>query len=164
MRNRPSDSISPYINEPQRLVDVISAIQAMATYKFYKLSFDNWSERITGDNSRGAYWRKVFEEHPEFFRLDGKKERASLVWRRQYPRRYSVDQDRTLDSLEAKAIPEDRISRIPLSPGDITALINAAIQLHARALEQQKETRWWIPLASAIGALVGSVSGALLKG
>lgn len=31
---------SPYLASPDRLGDVISAIQAMGTYKFYKLTFD----------------------------------------------------------------------------------------------------------------------------
>ena len=34
---------SPYLNDPKRLADVIAAIQAAATYKFYKLDFA-WDE------------------------------------------------------------------------------------------------------------------------
>ena len=37
---------SPYLNDDNRLGDVIAAIQAMGTYKFYKLSFDNWADRV----------------------------------------------------------------------------------------------------------------------
>jgi hypothetical protein len=80
--------ISPYLSDPSRLADVIAAIQAMGTYKFYKLDFKGWADRISADESRGEYWKKIFEQHPEFFRLDGKREKASQIWRRQYPRRF----------------------------------------------------------------------------
>ncbi len=35
---REKTALSPYLRDPGRLGDVIAAIQAMATYKFYKLS------------------------------------------------------------------------------------------------------------------------------
>jgi len=70
---------SPYLGDSNRLADVIAAIQAMSTYKFYKLSFDAWADRISGDSSRADYWRIIFEQHPEFFRLDTERAKASLV-------------------------------------------------------------------------------------
>ena len=63
-------SRNPYTNNPNRLADVIAAIQVMGTYKFYKLEFSSWADRIAGDETNGVYWKKVFEDHPEFFRLD----------------------------------------------------------------------------------------------
>jgi hypothetical protein len=137
----------------------------MSTYKFYKLPFDDWADRINGDSSRGAYWQNIFEEHPEFFRLDGPRQRASLVWRRQYPKRFHVDQERVLTKDEYIALDGDtkeRVSRNRLTPADIKTLIDTAINLHARALEEQKERRWWLPLASVIGGLIGGVLGALI--
>jgi hypothetical protein len=138
----------------------------MGTYKFYKLPFDGWADRISGDSSRAEHWRLVFEEHPEFFRLDGPRQKASLVWRRQYPKRFHVDEERRLTNAEYEKLTEPqhlRVSRNPLTPDDIQALITTAIHLHARALEQLKEKRWWLPLASAIGALIGAVLGAAIK-
>jgi hypothetical protein len=76
---------SPYLAEPTRLGDVIAAIQAMATYKYYKLDFEGWADRISADRNRADHWQAVFEEHPEFFRLDGERKKASLVWRRAVP-------------------------------------------------------------------------------
>jgi hypothetical protein len=70
---------SPYLNDDQRLGDVIPSIQALGTYPYYKLDFKGWADRITGDgsDSEAAHWRKVFEQHPEFFRLGlGGKSRA----------------------------------------------------------------------------------------
>ena len=157
---------SPYLASPDRLGDVISAIQAMGTYKFYKLTFDKWADRIVGDSSRGEYWKQIFEQHPEFFRLDGPREHVSLVWRRQYPKRFNVDTEQKLSREEFYLLTDEakrRISRNPLSPADIKALIDTAINLHARALEQQKERKWWVPLGTAASALIGAVLGALIK-
>lgn len=159
--------MSAYLNEPGRLGDVIAAIQAMATYKFYKLSFEEWADRISADKGRAAHWQRVFEEHPEFFRLDGGRRRASLVWRRQYPRRYHVDEERTLTVEELARLPDhvraERISRSPLAAADIGALVRTAVELHARALESRKESRWWVPVAAIIGSFLGAVVGALIK-
>jgi len=69
----------PYLDDPQRLGDVIAAIQAMGTYKFYKQTFEGWAARIAADTSKADHWKKVFEEHPEFFRLDTDRKMASLV-------------------------------------------------------------------------------------
>lgn len=156
---------SPYLRDAARLGDVIAAIQAMAVYKFYKLSFEDWADRISADKSQAEKWKTLFLEHPEFFRLDGAREKASLVWRRQFPRRYDVDSERILSVQEYEALPVDksaRISRTPLSSSDIKALVDTAVNLHSRALEHQKDKRWWVALASAGGALVGSIVGKLL--
>lgn len=158
--------MSPYLSTPNRLTDVIAAVQTLATYKFYKLDAAEWAERISGDAGKAAHWQTIFDEHPEFFRSDTQRTRVSLVWRRQYPKRYHVDLERRLTSQEFDEIPEAeraRVSRDPLSPSDIKTLVDTAIGLHSRALEQRRDSRWWIPLASALGGLVGSLVGAFLK-
>ncbi|HWC98451.1 MAG TPA: hypothetical protein VG456_16945, partial [Candidatus Sulfopaludibacter sp.] len=117
---------SPYLSSG-RLGDVIAAIQTMATYKFYKMDFEGWSDRISADKSRAEHWKRVFEDHPEFFRLDGEKNKASLVWRRQYPKRYSVDtlSEMSKDEYERLDVSaKARVSRVPLSAGDIKTLID----------------------------------------
>jgi hypothetical protein len=156
---------SPYLL-PTRLADVIAAIQVMGTYKFYKLPFDKWADRISGDEEKGEYWRGVFVEHPEFFRLDSAREKASLVWRRQYPKRYDVDSGRLLSKDEYYQLNDerrDRVSRNPLTPDDIKALIETAIDLHSRVLEQHKESRWWVnTLTGAVGGLVVAIISTLL--
>jgi hypothetical protein len=158
---------SPYLHDPQRLADVIAAVQAMGTYKFYKMTFGGWADRITADESKADYWKNIFEEHPEFFRLDTERERASLVWRRQYPKRFHVDQERRLSVEEYEALSHEgkrRVSRDPLTPQDIKALVDTAINLHSRAIELQHEKRWWIPLiSSATGGLVGAALGAFVS-
>ncbi|MGR4869891.1 hypothetical protein ACIPRI_13600 [Variovorax sp. LARHSF232] len=160
-------SLSPYLADTRRLADVIAAIQVMGTYKFYWQDFAGWAERISGDAQVAAYWRNIFEDHPEFFRLDGDRQGAALVWRRQYPKRFHVDEERRLSVAECLALTEaemERVSREPLSANDIRALIDTAVGLHSRALDQQKERRWWLPLVTAVAALLGAVLGAWLKG
>ncbi len=168
---------SPYLSEPERLADVIAAIHAMGSYKFYKLTFARWSERISGSEDDAAHWEGVFREHPEFFRLDGERAKASLVWRRQFPRRFDVAAgkivtaagDRRGVNLEDMAptranlrAVDERLSREPLGSDEIKILIDAAIDLHSRALEAKKESRWWFPLLVAVLAAVASFSGAVL--
>ena len=158
--------VSPYLREPGRLADVIAAIQAMAVYKFYKLPFADWADRIAADTVQAEKWKTVFIEHPEFFRLDSPRAKASLVWRRQFPKRYDVDTERVLTSAEFDGLTADqqlRVSRTPLSPGDIKALVDTAVNLHSRALEHEKDRRWWVALAGAVGGLIGSIVGGLLK-
>ena len=160
-------SLSPYLADTRRLADVIAAIQVMGTYKFYWQDFAGWAERICGDAQQAAYWRRIFEDHPEFFRLDGERQGAALVWRRQYPKRFHVDEERRLTVAECLALGEaemERVSREPLSADDIRTLIDTAVGLHSRALDQQKERRWWLPLATAVAALLGAVLGAWLRG
>ena len=160
-------SLSPYLADTRRLADVIAAIQVMGTYKFYWQDFAGWAERISGDAQQAAYWRRIFEDHPEFFRLDGDRLGAALVWRRQYPKRFHVDEERRLTAAECLAPTEaqmERVSREPLSADDIRSLIDTAVGLHSRALDQQKDRRWWLPLATAVAALLGAVLGAWLRG
>ncbi len=160
---------SPYLKDNARLADVIAAIQAMSIYKFYKLNFSGWSDRISGDPGKGEHWKKVFVEHPEFFRLDTAREKASLVARRQHPKNYDVDVRRQIETNEFRAMDASqkaRISRSPLSQEEISSLIQTAVELHSRAMEQAKDRRWWLPVLTAfIGAasgIAGTLLGALL--
>lgn len=160
------ERMSPYISDPNRLGDVIAAIQAMAVYKFYKLPHANWADRITADKTQANKWKNIFLDHPEFFRLDSAREKASLVWRRQFPKRYDVDGDRIISNDEYELLNNEqklRISRLQLSSSDIKALVDTAVNLHSRALEHQKDKRWWVALASAAGGLIGAIIGVMSK-
>lgn len=158
---------SPYTATPGRLADVIAAIQAMGVYKFHMRPFGEWAESIGGDSSKASFWRNIFEEHPEFFRLDTTGQLASLVWRRQFPKRFHVDRLQMLSEQEYAALSpqeKERVSRAPLSPSDIKTLIDKAINLQSRAVDIQREGRWWIPLvSSALGGLIGAIVGSLVK-
>jgi len=154
---------SPYLVHEHRLADVIAAIQAMGTYKFYCLSFAEWGKRISGDEDTAEHWRKVFEEHPEFFRLGDGRNKASLVWRRQHRRLYHVDQGKQITrdkyrSLSARE--KQRVTRTPLTSSEVATLIDAAIHLHSRAMERKRESRWWV---GCLAGLIGVVLGAWIK-
>ncbi|MBO1537857.1 hypothetical protein [Pseudomonas sp. OA65] len=158
---------TPYLYDNNRLGDVIAAIQVMGSYGYYKLDFENWAIRISGDKSKAEHWRKVCVEHPEFFRLDTAGVKASLAWRRSYRRRYSVVEQRELSPDEysdLSSIELSQISRAPLNSTDISVLINTAINLHTRALEQNREHRWLSsPLFSLLGVALGALLGWLSK-
>lgn len=157
-------SKSPYL-KPQRLADVIAAIQVMSTYKFYKLDFSGWSMRITGVESNADYWRNVFAEHPEFFRLNSDQQKVSLVWRRSYQRNFHVDMQQALTCEQVSDLSENernyRLSRSPLTNGDTATLIATAVDLHSRAIASEQEKRWLVPslvtiLAVCLGAILKS--------
>jgi len=154
---------NPYTDHRNRLADVIAAIQVMGIYKFYKLDFSSWADRIEADKTKGKYWKNIFEQHPEFFRIDTQRKRASLVWRRNYQKLYDVDKDAIISKHAYKSLSEEqkqRISRSPLTNADISTLLNTAINLHSREIEHKKDSRWWI---SGIIGLLGVLIGAIIK-
>ncbi len=158
---------SKYLSEENRLADVIAAIQAMGTYKYYKLDFKGWSKRISGTENNSKYWENVIIEHSEFFRLNSDEDKASLVWRRNYQRTYHIDLNKALTREECNSLPEkerqEKISRQPLSSENISVLVNTAINLHNRALEKEKESRWWVlPLTGISGIIIGTLLKAYL--
>ena len=172
---------SPYVEQPSRLADIIAAIQVMGTYKYYKLDIGKWGKRIRdiGESdgeaessnqdeagSRQAQinenkWIAVFDEHPEFFRLGDKKNKASLVWRRSYPKLFDTDDLKEIEPAKYKGLTKEqkkKISRKPLTIEQIDLLIRTAIDLHARAIAHRQERRWWITAlvgGGAIAALLG---------
>ncbi|TGP49178.1 N-carbamoyl-L-amino acid amidohydrolase [bacterium M00.F.Ca.ET.230.01.1.1] len=153
---------NPYLKS-SRLPDVIAAITALGTYKFYKLDAAGWAERISGRQKPAKHWVTVFDEHPEFFRRATETEKFSLVWRRQFPRNYNVDsEDEVSPDHQLAGNAYDRISRRPLEPPELTALINVAVNLHQAALGRDTSKRWWIPLAAAGLGFVGAIIGGLI--
>lgn len=154
---------NPYL-KPGRLAVVIASITALGTYKFYKLDIESWAERISGDAEKDAEFKAVFTEHPEFFRFNKTGDRVSLVWRRQRPKRFHVDKGVMVDNPEGSPyLPDDRLSRQPLEPSELTALVDVAVNLHARAVEQNVASKWWVPILAGILAFMGSIGGALIS-
>lgn len=160
MSNNPDN---PYIDNPNRLNDVIAAIQVMGIYKFYSLTFEQWAIRITGNKVAKEYWEIIFKEHPEFFRFDKTRQRASLVWRRSKKKLYDLDKEKQISREEYDALSleeKKKISRTPLNPQEIESLINIAVQLHSQAIEHRQEKRYFKSLISNfLPALLGVIIG-----
>ena len=157
---------SPYLSSGTRLADVIAALTATATYKFYQLPFDGdrgWAYRIAADPSKASDVKALFREHPEFFRIDREKN-GSLVWRRQHQKLFDVDRGEEISRTDYEAFTKEqkgRVSRVPLEPTQLATLINAAIELHERAVAQEQSRRWWVtPLVTLGSAFGGAYVGA----
>ena len=135
--------MSPYLKK-YRLQDIIGALQIMGSAKNYKRSIKGWSNKIENEPKSAASWEKVFQEHPEFFRESG-KDKYCIMWR--------------------KGLPHDKDTkeREPLTADQIKALMETALQFHAKALEEQREKRWWMPIFAAIMAFAGAILGGYLK-
>ncbi len=167
---------SPYVEQPNRLADVIAAIQVMGTYKYYKLDVAKWGKRIrdvgeSGDEAGSvnqdesaskqvqineSKWTVVFDEHPEFFRLGNRKNKASLVWRRSYPKLFDTKKLEEITPAKYKGLTagqKGKVSRKPLTTEQIDLLIRTAIDLHARAIAHRQERRWWITALVGGGAI-----------
>ena len=167
--------MEPYL-KANRLQDIIAAIQVMGTYpKYSSREHEKWISKL-GEAESGDDWYQVCKEHPEFFRTNEKQEDGvtkrwvGLRWRWSMLKNYSPSEDKvyTLAEIEKLKEPEkSRLTKAPMESAQLEALINSAIQLHTRAIEQAKEKRWWVPVViPAITALTGACLGfaaALLK-
>lgn len=153
---------NPYLKDG-RLSEVIAAITALGNYRYYKLDYEKCAERIANRPQDADHWGSVLSEHPEFFRVDSIGKRASLVWRRQNPKSFDPRRFRELTAPEFSKLSTEQknsLSRRPLAPAEITALIGVAVNLHDRALEQHKAKNWWLPIVFTAGlAFLGAILG-----
>ena len=163
------DPESPYVTRPQRLADVMAALQVMGTYRYSARSVVSWAE-LLGEKPRSAEtWLEVFNDHPEFFRAGLEEEGLhTLALRRSQPRIYNTKTDEEITITQLKELPANgrsHISRRPLSPQQITSLIETAIKLQSQAFARRQELRWWIPHAmSVVTLLIGLIAGAVIQG
>ena len=155
--------------QPGRLPDVIAALTALGTYRYYKIDYEKCAEKIANRPQNSQKWKKILAEHPEFFR-DSDGVRVSLIWRRQFQKRYSPVRQKELAYDEYVSLADSEkalLSRRPLDALELTSLIKLAVELHARALDEEKAAKWWVPLMQGAlgigGVLVGVVVTALLK-
>lgn len=147
----------PYLNNPNRLQDVLAAIQVLGTYEFAARNLDKWENRLGRKPKSAESWSEVFSQHSEFFTLDDSNNIA-LVWRRSFKRNYDtanniVVKGDDLDKIRAdekKPCNESRLSREPLNQQQVEHLCNLAINLHEREIQHRQEKRWWITAIIAI--------------
>jgi hypothetical protein len=168
-------SESPYQGSPNRLADVIAAIQTMGSFVYGSRELETWVEELGAPASPDTTWKDIFEQHPEFFRVsvvektkDKKTVRETWVtlrWRHAYVRRYHTVKLEELPRAEADQMTREQrkiLSRRPLKTEQIEALINTATELHSRAIAHSQERRWWVSLVlSFAGGLIGAILGFL---
>lgn len=153
----------PYLEHSARLGDVVGAIQVLGSAPWHAIRKDHW-ERFLGraHSTPDGAWQAVFEEHPEVFRLEPNGDIA-LRWRFAYVRNFDPWKHIEYTPEQREALSEKEkaeLHRKPLTADQISALMNIVVELHARALAQAQESRWWIPIASSFaGGLLGATLG-----
>lgn len=154
---------SPYISNPNRLADLIAAIQVMGSYGFASRPLDRWEARLGRIPVSAERWEFVFKEHPEFFTIQDDK--VSLVWRRSRERLYDTFAQELVSRETAAALKqvedtsgEKRLSRPPLDEKQIGTLVDIAVRLHEREIQHRQENRWWITAVLGILGLVFSLA------
>lgn len=157
-----SKKISPYIANPNRLADLIAAIQVLGTYRFASRHLEKWEKRLGRTPVSAPDWKTVFTQHPEFFTTQG--DNISLVWRRSRERNYDTHERKILSRDDAMGMAEkenenneNRLTRPPLEAAEVSNLIDIAVRLHEREINHTQERRWWITAVVAIVGLIISV-------
>ena len=166
--NKSSD-IAPY-RITGRLADVIAAVQVMAAAKRPESKIKDWAYEF--DRNRDAdtvdRWTSVFQDHREFFliyRLPPEQDlKAALRWRYAF-KNFDADSGKEYTPEQIKLLSpkqRDLLTSKPLEGDQIQTLLNTAIGLHARAMEELRESRWWIPVLAAILGFFGGMAGVIL--
>ena len=158
-------SLSPYLID-NRLADILAAIPVLATYKWATRTPERWTESL-GAPISAPTWLEVFQQHPEFFRVNDEGKVTSR-WRHGLDRNVSVSNGRELSAYELEALSPDEIAndltRRPLDAAQVEALLKTAIELHTRGIAHVQEKRWLTPLLFALlGIVLGAVLQAALK-
>jgi hypothetical protein len=78
---------SPYIANPNRLADLIAAIQILGTYRFASRHIEKWEKRLGRTPVSAGNWT-IVTRHPEF--VATQRDDVSLVWRRYRKRNYDA--------------------------------------------------------------------------
>jgi hypothetical protein len=161
----------PYLKRG-RLADVIAAIQVMAAAERPERAIKDWAHEL--DRNRDAptieRWTSVFREHREFFlvyeRPGEDRLKAALRWRYVF-KIYDSKTGKEYTPVEKDAMPEEQrktLTTKPLAGQEIETLLNTAIGLRARAMEERVAARWWVPLIAAFLGFGGAILGAVLSG
>jgi len=176
---------SAYLEHPQRLADIMAAIQVMGSHVWDTRPIYDWV-KVLGDRPLSVEtnkWEDLFEKHPEFFgkELWDRKKREEgvevylyyLRWRRAYERTIETVSLKELTSEQIEALKaektynEKKIARKALTPEQVGTLLTAAMELQDRAIGFEARTRWLltalISLGTAVLGLLGVIVGAMLK-
>jgi hypothetical protein len=165
-----TDMAANRLRTPERLADLISAIQVLGTYKFAVRRVSRWEKRLQRVPLSANSWSAVFGQHPEFFTFVREQGQlapdpaVALIWRRSKERNYDTVRQLDLERDEAKALHEaepevdaERLSRRPLNADEISLLVQLALDLHERELKHQQERRWWYAVVIGIAGIMAGV-------
>jgi hypothetical protein len=149
--------------KPDRLADVIAAIQALAANEEYYNLCERWAHIISGDEGKAAHWKEVFDDHPEFFRST--RQLYSLIWRRTLPHIEKATGEIIYNKAYKEAtskLDDDQkrqaYGRPQLQDTQVSALIGIAIDLHKDAVARHRDWRWWTaPAASFVATVLAAV-------
>lgn len=154
-----------------RLADVIAAIQVMASAERPERRIKDWAYELdrNRDTTTIDRWTNVFQEHREFFltyRLpDEEGLKAALRWRYVF-KTFDSKTGREYTPAEIETLPKEErwsLTTKPLAGDEIQTLLNTAIGLHTRAMEELRESRWWVPLIAAFLGFGGAILGGMLS-
>ncbi len=162
--------MDPYLRQG-RLADVIAAIQVMASAKRPEGKIKDWAWELdrSRDSRTVARWNGVFNEHREFFityHLQNEEElKAALRWRYVF-KNLDAETGQEYTPAEIAKLPDDQrklLTTKPLTGEQIQTLLNTAIGLHTRAIEELGAKRWWVPLIAAFLGFGGAIAGSVLS-
>ena len=165
-----SPHMDPYLR-PGRLADVIAAIQVMASAKRPERKVEDWAFEFdrSRDTHTVVHWTAVFQEHREFFityQLQNEDElKAALRWRYVF-KTFDAETGEEYTPAQIENLPDERrrlLTTKPLAGDQIQTLLNTAIGLHTRAIEELGAARWWVPLIAAFLGFGGAIAGTLLS-
>jgi hypothetical protein len=159
---------SPYLI-PGRLADVLAAVQIMAAAERPERKVKDWANELdrNRENSTVERWKSVFSDHREFFlvyTLEGDNDlKAALRWR-YVNKLYDSKTGKEYTPEEKEALPKEKqwsLTTKPLPADGVTALMDTAINLHNRAIEELGAARWWIPLlVIVVGGVITLIGNA----
>ena len=159
--------VSPYLKSG-RLADVIAALQVMGAGQRPEMEMVDWAKELSRSDVPAEIdrWTRVFSEHPEFFltyvlHAQGNL-KAALRWR--YTNKlYDAKTGKEYTPEEKEKLPQKQQWDRRLTSDAVAALMNTAIELHSRAIEELSARRWWVPILAAFlgffGALIGAFFG-----
>jgi hypothetical protein len=162
---------SPYL-EPNRLPDILAAIQVMGSHLWDSRTVEDWKLNLGDKPQSAGTWEKLFLDHPEFFGTNNwnGRELHVLRLRRAYERSVNPDTFVELSKEEMQALKDSgeyakaKLARRPLTPSQVEALMKTAIELQVRAAALADRQRFWVSLAApAVTGLLGAALGYLLK-
>ena len=132
------------IYEPGRLADVLSLIQVLALHGYRHRSEKGVFADLVGSPISGSDWESIALDHPEFFRVD-------------------TEEKLGLSLVARHVLPKDDQGRRELPSGMLGTLLETAITLHDRQVEEAYRWKVYVPVIAEVFTLLGALITAFAK-